>query len=662
MAIGPASQGGFERLARRVGIVCAAIALSLACSTLVGWSLGTDFLLRLVPQSAPMQPLTAVSLSLLATAMLLRNREGTLVRVVSRLSAVAVMVAVLAIGSRYVLGTETFVERALLPPVRTGAFYAQISPLTAVALLLLAFEILVGEQRRLERLASLASLGALIIAVIALVGHLYGTRYVYELRQPVIAMALETSIALVSLSSSQLLRRPERGLVRVLCSPTLGGFAARRLVVVAIATPFLVAIAIRLARRIGVTDVPLTLAFLAVSMLVLQVVLVMKHAASLDALEALRKTAEQSLTLAREAERNAREQIESVLDQLPDAVFLTDENGTVTFLNRTARGFVRDRRETRFEARSPHGAAIPWVELPLARAAARREVTTNHELAVRRVDGEYVPMLASATPIWDGAGRFLGAVAVLHDVARLKQLERMREQWTSIIAHDLRHPVAVISMSAELLAESEGLRVADRTKVQRILDDCRKLGRMINDLLDVSRLEAQQLSVAPTPVDFPAVVREIVDHAAAALGAPRVRLHLEQEIPRVSVDPGRLEQILFNLLSNAVRYGTPGAEIVVTVEADDGVVEVAVENQGRGIAADDLPRLFSRFERTRAARSSRGSIGLGLYITKGLVEAHGGHIWVESTPGETTTFHFSLPALHDEPAKATDELGAHVVH
>lgn len=643
-------------------------ALVIACSALVGWSTGITFLYRMVPRSAPMQPLTALSVGLLAFAMLLRPFASAIARVLSRVVAVGVTVLATEILVRYVVGGEGLIEHALFPSMMTGPFEGLISPLTAGALILLALEILVGDGERLEHVAIGAALGAAFIAVVAFAGHLYGTRYAYELRRPVIAMALETAIALVLLSSAQLLRRPEHGLVRVLCSPTLGGFAARRLVVVVFATPVLVGVIVKLARQLGVVDVPLTLAFVAVSMLVLGVVLVMKHAASLDALEALRSKAEESLAHAREAERNAREKIESVLDQLPDAVFLTDENGTVTFVNRTARGFVRERRQPAFEARTPHGAAIPWADLPLARAASGREVTTNRELAVRRVDGEYVPMLASATPIWDGAGRFLGAVAVLHDVTRLKQLERMREQWTSIIAHDLRHPVAVISMSAELLAESEGLARADRTKVQRILGDCRKLGRMINDLLDVSRLEAQQMSIAPAPADFPAVVREIVDHAAATLGAPQVRLEIRGEIPRVSVDPGRIEQVLFNLLSNATKYGTPGAEILVMVEADDGVVEVAVQNHGRGIPPDELPRLFSRFERTRAARGSRGSIGLGLYITKGLVEAHGGHIWVESTLDETTTFHFSLPAIHEAreeelaPPPTAADLAPRVIH
>jgi signal transduction histidine kinase len=235
---------------------------------------------------------------------------------------------------------------------------------------------------------------------------------------------------------------------------------------------------------------------------------------------------------------------------------------------------------------------------------------------------------------------------VFQDISALKALERERDEWISIITHDLRQPVTVILGYADRLARTLPPDGApdQRKAVDFVLTAARNLNRMIADLLDVSRIDARRLTLSCERVDLPILVRAIVERASPLTGGHPVQVAIDGEIPRIDGDPIRIEQVLDNLLSNAAKYGDPGTEIVVGVQRREGDVAVAVTNRGRGIAPEDLAKLFTRFYRTRAAQAGAvGGLGLGLYIGKGLVEAHGGRIWAESIPGQTTTFTFSLP-------------------
>src|SRR5258708_39103373 len=148
---------------------------------------------------------------------------------------------------------------------------------------------------------------------------------------------------------------------------------------------------------------------------------------------------------------------------------------------------------------------------------------------------------------------------------------------------------------------------------------------MIADLLDVSRIEARRLTLDCYSVDFPALVRAVVERTTALTKGHPVRVSIVDEIPQLELDPGRIEQVLGHLLSNAAKFGYPNTAIMLAVERRDAEIEVSVSNQGPGIAPAELPKLFRRFYRTSEARAAGvAGIGLGLSITKGLVEAHGG--------------------------------------
>ena len=269
------------------------------------------------------------------------------------------------------------------------------------------------------------------------------------------------------------------------------------------------------------------------------------------------------------------------------------------------------------------------------------------DLSFTRPDGSVRFLSGHADAVRDSSGAIVGVRGTAQDVSELREAQRMRDEWTSVIAHDLRQPIGVILMAASALPslEQEGLRDKESLFVSRIVSAAHGLSRMVEDLLDVSLLEARRLQLQPRWLNPGAFVSDTLARLAHVTQDRRVRVVGADTAREICADPMRLGQVLGNLISNAVKYGAPGTEIEIRIEQRDSEIEIAVTNHGRGISADDLPHLFSRFMRSKEARrSGTAGLGVGLYIARELIEAHNGHIWVESTPGKTTTFHLRLPS------------------
>jgi signal transduction histidine kinase len=172
---------------------------------------------------------------------------------------------------------------------------------------------------------------------------------------------------------------------------------------------------------------------------------------------------------------------------------------------------------------------------------------------------------------------------------------------------------------------------------------------MIRDLLDSSRIETRRLALERRVVDLAALVPSVVERAVEMTRNHVVTVTIWSKLPPINADPGRIEQVLTNLLTNAAKYGNSRSEIQVRLGVENDVVKVGVTNRGPGIRPEELYSIFNRFIRTRSAQQrTREGLGLGLYIAKGIVEAHGGRMWAESTLGETTTFWFTLPIDRNE--------------
>ncbi len=361
-----------------------------------------------------------------------------------------------------------------------------------------------------------------------------------------------------------------------------------------------------------------------------------------------------------EIEARGREWLQTVIDQMPEPVLITDNEGRVVHWNRAANDACAsdDPLEQRdpsqvLDLRRPSGARLSSTEMPCAVALERGEAVTGIELAIKTRAGTLVPVAASAAPLRDLDGSVQGAVALYDDISTLKQLEREREEWTAVIAHDLRQPINGIVLHAQVLRRGLGPTATDKQleSIEHIRIAALRQNRMIEDLLDATRIEASRLKLERRSVALPPLIQQILARHPQ-LADREVRVETQEGLPEVFADPARVEQVMSNLLTNAAKYGERGTAIDVRIEQDDGQVRVSVVNEGAEIEEAHLSRLFARFYRTPSAEAGpQAGLGLGLYISKGLVEAHGGRIWAESR-SRRTFFRFTLPPSDGTPERS----------
>jgi signal transduction histidine kinase/DNA-binding response OmpR family regulator len=342
--------------------------------------------------------------------------------------------------------------------------------------------------------------------------------------------------------------------------------------------------------------------------------------------------------------------LQALFESMPEAVIVADEHGRALQQNHAARMLARDTGRVTpsgipvtHDLRLPSGRPIAPEESPLERALVHGETVVGMELKLLAPDGRLVPILVSATPVNAERGT-KGAIVVFQDISAMKEVERLREEWAAVIAHDLRQPVGIITLGAEILRTIPEDRLPEPASkaVERIRAASTLLTRMIGDLLDASQIEAQRLAIECRSVNLSELIERVVDSLREEAAGHGLRIDAGRALT-AWVDPDRIQQVLGNLLSNAVKYSYPESEIRIEAANRDHMVEIVVTNRGPGIAPEQLPLLFNRFARTREARKgTTPGLGLGLYISSGLVEAHGGKLWAESAPGDTTSFHFMV--------------------
>jgi signal transduction histidine kinase len=222
---------------------------------------------------------------------------------------------------------------------------------------------------------------------------------------------------------------------------------------------------------------------------------------------------------------------------------------------------------------------------------------------------------------------------------------KAREDILAVVAHDLRNPLNTVMMTCSLLLDGTLPDGASqlRKRLESIHRNSERMNRQVQDLLDVQRTEGGGLAVDARPESLGAIVRESLEMLRPLGDAKGLELALEapHELPRAMADPLRIQQVLSNLIGNAIKFTPRGGRITTRLDALDSQLQVAVVDTGPGIAPSELPHIFSPF--WQRDRTDRRGLGLGLAIAKGLVEAHGGHIWVESRVNEGSTFYFTVP-------------------
>ncbi len=367
-------------------------------------------------------------------------------------------------------------------------------------------------------------------------------------------------------------------------------------------------------------------------------------------------------------EQRSRADLEAFVNASPVGVLVVDvASQNFVMANREARRIARVDREhgpiplailEQLRYKRLDGSEISLEDLPFDAALSGGETVQAEEVVIVHPDGSEVATLISATPIRSDDGDLATVIATLQDMSPLEDMERLRAEFLAMVSHELRAPLTSIKGSAATMRSSPiPPDPAEIRQFFRIIeeqaDDMRDL---INDLLDMTRIEAGTLSVSPVPMDVGSVVEQAKNAFLSSGHRYSVEIDRTPNLPRVWGDRQRIVQVLHNLFSNAAANSSEWSTISVSASLDGTHVAISVTDEGTGIDPERLPLLFTKFFRGDGRDPS--SYGLGLAICRGIVEAHGGRIWAHSSGrGRGAQFTFTIPAL-DEPVMAP----AHDVH
>lgn len=351
---------------------------------------------------------------------------------------------------------------------------------------------------------------------------------------------------------------------------------------------------------------------------------------------------------------------ERILVAATDGIVTLDKEGRYTYANAAAEKILGVPRElilqrtfdqAEWELSTLKGYPLPDEENPFKRVLRENKGIYGLKMVIVRPDGERIVIATNAAPLYDAAGHFDGVVGVFTDVTEQHELQKRNTVFHYMVAHDLRVPLTVIQGHAEMLQEAlrkGGVKHPILRNVEGILEGAKKMEVMIKDLVDTARIEGGQVHLEKETIHLETFVWSLLQRARESLDVNRLTTQIPQDLPSVSADPARLERILLNLLSNALRFSPPESKVIIQARKVDGEIKISVTDQGKGIAPEDCSRLFKRFSQIKGTQTSSG-VGLGLYICRLLVEAHGGRIWVESKLGQGSTFHFTLPVAEVAP-------------
>lgn len=348
-----------------------------------------------------------------------------------------------------------------------------------------------------------------------------------------------------------------------------------------------------------------------------------------------------------------RDRMETILTTMADGIIVTDKNGKVILFNKAS--------EQMFGLEASHAVGRPIEEIELHPELAKMVSETLTTQRMVRKDlklpgNNEITLSAYSTTVKDPPSTVEGAVVVLYDLSEIRKHERAQKEFVANVSHELRTPITAVRVTAEALLSGakNDPNLLDRF-LTTLVKESERLSLLIDDLLEIAKREAGRRELQRTEVD----VREVVERAVSMCGAEAERsgVDISVEVPDIVLfaDERQFEQVLSNLIDNAVKYTPEGGHVTVRAEEDDKAVSVCVADTGIGIPKSDVPRIFERFYRVDKARSRQaGGTGLGLSIVKDIVDAHDGTITVDTRLNEGSIFTVTFPKPVSTRGEHTD--------
>ena len=332
-----------------------------------------------------------------------------------------------------------------------------------------------------------------------------------------------------------------------------------------------------------------------------------------------------------------------ILESMGEGIFGVDELGRISFFNPAgARMLGWEPEDLLGRDACATLCAQAHDQCPLDMVKNVGDVVTQSETEYKRREGVRLHVEITAAPMAGSNGGH-GAVVAFRDITQRHVVELMKQEFVSSVSHELRTPLTSIRGSLELLADGEAgeLPAAAHEIVAMAQRGSERLSRLVNDIIDIERLEAGSFRIEPTPQNVEPLIEATVSSLVALAEIGHVSLVVEHARGRALCDADRVVQALVNLVGNALKFTLPGGAVRINVVPDDHEVIFAISDEGRGIPTDELEAIFERFHQVSSADARKGGTGLGLTITKSIVERHGGRIWVESQVGVGSTFWLS---------------------
>jgi two-component system phosphate regulon sensor histidine kinase PhoR len=337
-----------------------------------------------------------------------------------------------------------------------------------------------------------------------------------------------------------------------------------------------------------------------------------------------------------------------IIESLPVGIMTVDADLRITSFNPWAEditGYSRSRVLGHYCGEILQGGMCK-AQCPLRTVIARQDPLVRLETTILDKNGRTIPVRMNTAALMDDNGDLMGGVEAFQDISYLKGLERERESFVSMIAHDMKSSLTVIGgFVLRLLKKSVQLDGGKRDRYLEIIrSETQKLESMTNDFLEFSRLQTGKLKLDLAPTSLEKEISELLEayELKAAQSEIRLELKIPEALPIIEADALRLRRVFTNLLDNALKFSKPGGTIFIIIQERDHTVNISVEDQGMGIDPDDLPHIFVPFHQGNVSDKATG-FGLGLAAVKAIVEGHGGVVEVESELGKGSVFTVVLP-------------------